>query len=226
MENIINAILNELTFLIPIFISAVLGFLIGFERKQRYKEAGIRTHSMVCMGSALIMLVSKYAFSNSGDFDASRIAAQIVTGIGFLGAGIIVYRKNAVHGLTTAAGVWTTAGIGMAAGGGLYVLAVGATLLIVAVQYLLHMNCKLFAAKQIYRLKIHFKNDNNEANLVKSLFEVEHFHQVHIEKDTNGITCDVTIDTQMMYSSERLNKIMKENPFILSILRIEEDWEI
>ncbi len=109
--------------LIPLLLSAVLGFLIGFERKLRFKEAGIRTHAIVCIGSALMMVVSKYAFGEMQS-DAARVAAQIVSGVGFLGAGIIVYRKQEIHGLTTAAGVWATAGVGMACGGGLYIVAI------------------------------------------------------------------------------------------------------
>ena len=103
-------VLNELQYLISMLLSVVLGFAIGFERKLRFKEAGIRTHTIVCAGSALIMVVSKYGFGDSIEADASRVAAQIVSGIGFLGAGIIIYRKHEIHGLTTAAGVWATYG--------------------------------------------------------------------------------------------------------------------
>ena len=80
-----------------------MGFLIGLERKFRYKEAGIRTHTIVSIGAALMMIISRHAFGSEAD--SARVAAQIVAGIGFLGAGIIVYKKNVVHGLTTAAGV-------------------------------------------------------------------------------------------------------------------------
>ena len=110
--------LEELKYLISILVSVILGFAIGYERKLRFKEAGIRTHTIVCVGSALIMVVSKYGFGDSIEADASRVAAQIVSGIGFLGAGIIIYRKHEIHGLTTAAGVWATSGVGMAAGAG------------------------------------------------------------------------------------------------------------
>ena len=130
-------------YLVRILYAVVLGFAIGFERKLRFKEAGIRTHTIVCAGSALIMVVSKYAYADSPEFDASRVAAQIVSGIGFLGAGMIIYRRQAVHGLTTAAGVWATAGVGMAAGGGLYIVSVGAAAILIAIQCVLHLKCKL-----------------------------------------------------------------------------------
>ena len=214
---------QQLEYLIPILVAAFLGSVIGFERKKRSKEAGIRTHALVCMGSALMMVISKYAFSDSGDFDAARVAAQIVTGIGFLGAGTIVFKNRSIHGLTTAAGIWTAAGVGMASGGGLYVLAAGATVLVVFIQYVLHIDCRLLSTRKIYRLHIYFKNETDEANKIKDLFDVKHFHQVHITRENGTVTCDVTIDTPMLYSSERLNTIMKEHPYIMSIHRIEEE---
>ena len=106
---------QELIYLLRLVISAVLGFAIGFERKARYKEAGVRTHTIVTVGSCIIMLVSKYGFEGA---DSARVAAQIVSGIGFIGAGMIVYKRQAIQGLTTAAGIWTTAGVGMAVGAG------------------------------------------------------------------------------------------------------------
>ncbi len=111
---------------------ALLSAVIGLEREVRQKSAGLRTHTLVGVGSALFMLVSKYGFGDvlrSGRIvvDPSRVAAQIVTGIGFLGAGIIFVRRDSVRGLTTAAGVWVTAAVGAAAGAGLAAIAALAT---------------------------------------------------------------------------------------------------
>ena len=159
--------IEELKYLISILISVILGFLIGYERKLRFKEAGIRTHTIVCAGSALIMVVSKYGFGDSIEADASRVAAQIVSGIGFLGAGIIIYRKHEIHGLTTAAGVWATSGVGMAAGAGLYIVAAGSTVIIIAIQCLFHVNCKLFRTKKYFQIKICFVNGGEECGKVK-----------------------------------------------------------
>ena len=109
------------------------------------KEAGIRTHLIVSLGSALIMLVSKYGFFDLieqlpelSKLDPSRVAAQIVTGVGFLGAGMIFVRRQSVSGLTTAAGIWATAGVGMAVGAGMYVIGVAGSLLIILTQIILH----------------------------------------------------------------------------------------
>lgn len=140
----------ELDFIIRIFVASLLGGAIGLEREYRDKAAGFRTHFLVALGSALFMIISAYGFEGVlvGDFnapvrlDVSRIAAQVVTGIGFIGAGTIIFQKNAVRGLTTAAGVWVTAAIGMACGGGMYILAIVSTALVLigleAFNYFLH----------------------------------------------------------------------------------------
>ncbi|ETK31869.1 MgtC/SapB family protein [Microbispora sp. ATCC PTA-5024] len=112
-------------------VALVLSAAIGLEREIRQKSAGLRTHILVGLGAALFMLVSKYGFADvlgdGASFDPSRVAAQIVSGIGFIGGGLIFVRRDAVKGLTTAAAVWLTAGVGMAAGAGLWMLAVLAT---------------------------------------------------------------------------------------------------
>ena len=124
-------------FVLRIFVAALLGGAIGLEREYRAKEAGFRTHFLVALGSALFMIVSAYGFegaisSPEHRWDVSRVAAQVVSGIGFIGAGTIIFHKseNAVRGLTTAAGLWVTAAIGLACGGGLYILAVASTILV------------------------------------------------------------------------------------------------
>jgi Uncharacterized membrane protein len=121
-------------FVLRLTIAGILGAIIGLDREYRAKEAGFRTHFLVCLGSALFMIISQYGFlefskEHGTNFDASRVAAQIVSGIGFLGAGTIIFQKQFIRGLTTAAGLWATAGIGMAIGGGLYFLGVSATIL-------------------------------------------------------------------------------------------------
>lgn len=106
----------------------LLGGIIGVERELHAKEAGFRTHFLVALGSALFCIVSQYGF---GAGDPSRIAAQVVSGVGFLGAGTIVFQKNVIRGLTTAAGLWVTAAIGLACGTGMYVIAVVTTVMVI-----------------------------------------------------------------------------------------------
>lgn len=135
--------------ILRIFVSALLGGLIGLEREYRSKEAGFRTHFLVALGSALFMIVSAYGFGDSLNndlqrWDVSRVAAQVVSGIGFIGAGTIIFRKteNMVSGLTTAAGLWVVAAIGLACGGGMFKVAIASTLLVLvgleAFNYFLH----------------------------------------------------------------------------------------
>ena len=113
--------------LLRLVLAGVLGGLIGIEREYRGKVAGARTHLLVALGSALMLLVSKHGFGGQGD--PARVAAQIVSGIGFIGAGAIMVDRKSIHGLTTAAGIWVAAGIGMAVAAGLYALAVATTVL-------------------------------------------------------------------------------------------------
>jgi putative Mg2+ transporter-C (MgtC) family protein len=125
-----------LDFILRIFVAALLGGAIGLEREYRSKEAGFRTHFLVALGSALFMIVSQWGFSevlNSGltvRLDPSRVAAQVVSGIGFIVEGTIMIQNHAVRGLTTAAGVWVTAAIGLACGAGMYLLSAASTLLV------------------------------------------------------------------------------------------------
>ena len=119
----------EWNFILRLLVAGLLGGAIGFEREFRAKEAGVRTHFIVALGSALFMIISQYAFS--GQFDHSRVAAQVVSGIGFIGAGVIIFQKNVVRGITTAAGLWVAAAIGLACGAGMYPIAIAAMLLTV-----------------------------------------------------------------------------------------------
>lgn len=119
-------------------LAAALGSVIGFERERLNWAAGLRTHMLVCVGSALIMLVSAFGFADAlGQknvvLDPSRVAAQVVSGIGFLGAGSILMRGEIVRGLTTAASLWSVGGIGLAVGGGMYTAAIGATIIILII---------------------------------------------------------------------------------------------
>lgn len=121
-----------------LILAALLGSVIGFERERLNWAAGLRTHMLVCVGASLIMLVSIFGFADilgqkDVSLDPSRVAAQVVSGIGFLGAGSILLRGEVVRGLTTAASLWSVAGVGLATGGGMYVAAVGATVIILII---------------------------------------------------------------------------------------------
>ena len=136
---------DNLEFLIRLLLSAGLGALVGLERSKRQKEAGVRTHCIIACTSALFMILSKYAFVDTAigadglrGADPARIAAQVVSGISFLGAGVIFKNGNSIRGLTTAAGMWGTSAIGMAVGAGMYWLGLIEAAVLVAIQIILH----------------------------------------------------------------------------------------
>ena len=166
----------ELT--LRLLLAGILGAVIGLDREYRAKEAGFRTHFLVSLGSALFMIISQYGFAGilhndpTIKLDPSRVAAQIVSGIGFLGAGTIIFQKQFVRGLTTAAGLWATAGIGMAIGGGLYGLGVAATLLTLASLELLTL---LFKNVGLRTMIVRFTTHRQE-NLTKILNELDQRH--------------------------------------------------
>jgi putative Mg2+ transporter-C (MgtC) family protein len=130
--------MGPIDLLIRLGVAALLGSASGLDRQRLDKSAGLRTHMLVCVASALFMIVSAFGFDRVLDpgriaLDPSRVAAQIVTGIGFLGAGTIVVRKGSVHGLTTAASIWAVAAVGMAAGGALYLAAIATTVILLVI---------------------------------------------------------------------------------------------
>lgn len=208
--------------LLDILLSALLGFAIGFERKLRSKEAGIRTHTIVSVGACLMMLISRYGFG-SQPADASRVAAQIVSGISFLGAGIIVYRNHAVKGLTTAAGVWATAAIGMACGARLYLVAGAGCVLLIVLQILFHLPIKIFEPKRYYILKIVFEETGFEREKVKEIFKVDHYAHLFVERDGDKLIYKATVNTDKEFESAVLDEIMKSNPYIISIERGDDN---
>ncbi|HTH62914.1 MAG TPA: MgtC/SapB family protein [Paraburkholderia sp.] len=130
--------LGNLELVLRLVLAAALGSVIGFERERLSWAAGLRTHMLVCVGSALLMIVSQFGFAGAlaGEhvvLDPSRVAAQVVSGIGFLGAGSILLRGEIVRGLTTAASLWSVAAIGLAVGGGLYTASIAATVIILII---------------------------------------------------------------------------------------------
>ncbi|EMN7478171.1 MgtC/SapB family protein [Salmonella enterica] len=146
--------------LIRIALAGLLGGLIGIERQLRAKEAGLRTHVLVGIGSAMFMIVSKYGFEdiireNHVDLDPSRIAAQVVSGMGFLGAGTIIIQKQIVKGLTTAAGMWVMAAIGLVIGSGLYEIGIySAFLTLIVLEVFRQLSNRLLNHHCILQMKI------------------------------------------------------------------------
>ena len=155
-------------FILRLVVAGILGAAVGLDREYRAKEAGTRTHFLVSMGSALLSIVSAWGFQdvvgkNGIGLDPSRIAAQVVSGIGFIGAGTIMMQKQFVRGLTTAAGLWAVAGIGLAVGCGMYLLGVAATILTLIGLEVLRFLLRNFKTKCSYL--VFLTRDRN--NLIK-----------------------------------------------------------
>lgn len=217
---------NVFPYVLALITATVCGAAIGIERTHRQKEAGIRTHIIVALGSALIMIVSKYGFfdivnmtgvEGNINLDGARLAAQVVTGISFLGAGIIVY-KGTVKGLTTAAGVWTTAGIGLAAGAGMYGIAVYSTLILLIVQIVIH---RILPVENTSTTSVTMKlvDDPEVVETVSSIF-IENNYEIlsnSVEKKHEKYVCLFTIRAKSHISPEDITNLFANKEYVLSI---------
>lgn len=227
MEEFRNA-LNEqglifIDYILRILVALLLGFAIGFERKTRSKEAGIRTHTLVAVGAALYTVVSIYGFEGA---DKARVAAQIVAGVGFLGAGMIMHQRQVIHGLTTAAGIWATAGVGMAAGAGMWEIAVACTVLIIAVQLLLHTNLKIFRMKRFNTYKITYQENPGAIDKLHKLFGITKFSRLKTEKRPDGSLYSVaTVRTEKEFDDEFITETILTNDFVISCESVSDDIE-
>ena len=195
-------------FILRLFIAGILGSIIGLDREYRAKEAGYRTHFLVSLGSALIMIVSQHGFSEILDtpnvnLDPSRIASQVVTGIGFIGAGTIILHKQIVRGLTTAAGIWATSGIGLAIGAGMYELGISATILTLIGLEVLSFLFKSIGMKSSI---VEFSTDNKETlNRITKLFHSKNFLIVSLQMKENRIGESIVYHATMVIKLKKSN---------------------
>ena len=210
-------------YFLALVTATVCGAAIGVERTLRQKEAGIRTHIIVAMGSALIMIVSKYGFfdivglADHVNLDGSRLAAQVVTGISFLGAGIIVY-KGTVKGLTTAAGVWTTAGIGLAAGAGMYGIAVYATLIILVVQIVIH---RILPVENTSTTSLSMKlvDSPESIEIISGILKENKFEIISssVEKKNEKLVCLFVIKSRGHINPDDVSALFTNNEHVISV---------
>ena len=218
-------LIKQLEFLLRLVVAGLCGSAIGYERKNRLKEAGVRTHMIVALGAALIMIVSKNGFTDILSpslvvLDPSRIAAQIVSGIGFLGAGMIFVRRQAINGLTTAVGIWTTAGIGMAIGAKLYFVGISATILVLLVQIILHKNFAWLHLPTAEQLDIEFDESADSISFVQEKFAANQIEIINIKaKKTGSGFLDVKLFVKLPhgYKISGLMNLFKDNPHVRSI---------
>ena len=217
-------ILNQVELVVRLLVAAFCGFAIGYERKNRFKNAGIRTHMIVALGSALIMIVSKYGFFDilnlkNMALDPSRVAAQIVSGVSFLGAGAILVRHNNVNGLTTAAGVWTTAAVGMAIGAKLYIIGLSATVLYQCIQVLLHHHYRWLPGGDNGILTIRIRNEGYDMEHMRQTLGKYHIKvlNVSIKHEGDEVKMTLHVESKANEDMRRLLTFYADNPNIISI---------
>ena len=195
-------------FILRLFIAGVLGALVGLDREYRAKEAGYRTHFLVALGSALLMIVSQYGFNEllgkpGIGLDPSRIAAQVVSGIGFIGAGTIILHKQIVRVLTTAAGLWSTSAIGLAIGAGMYKVGIDATFLTLIGLEVLSF---LFKSVGMKSSVVEFSTDNKETlNRLSKKFNSKNFLVVSFQMDERTVADVTTYHVTMVIKSKKSN---------------------
>ena len=215
----------DLECVLRLFVACVCGAMIGFERTRRYKGAGIRTHMIVALGAALFVIVSRYGFidvvgKEGVQVDVARVASNVVTGVSFLGAGLIK-RGDYIQGLTTAAGIWMVAAIGLAIGSGQYILGISGTVLIILVQWIFHTGGKLAVDKLVSSSIVVTMEDNPKAfrqflDKMKSLgIEVSGNH-IKRHKDMS-ITYTLDVRMPKTLEVEEILMIVKECDFVKAI---------
>ncbi|MDB2150201.1 MgtC/SapB family protein [Clostridium butyricum] len=218
--------LIQLDYLLRLFIAAVCGMAIGYERKNRMKEAGIRTHFIVAIGAALIMIISKYGFQDqigwpNMSLDPSRIAAQVVTGVGFLGAGVIFMQKQTIVGLTTAAGVWVTAAIGLSIGSGLYFVGIAATVITILGQILLHGKIRFLSSPRTETLMLQIVDNPNSIKFLQDIFEDNEIIILNLkskrDEKSSLINVEVVIRVYESFNMTKFLNILQSKDFIKSL---------
>ena len=224
-------LVQNLEFVLRILLSALCGAVFGIERSRRFKEAGVRTHIIVCCAAAVMMMVSKYGFTDlskmNGAFydgtrgaDPARIAAQVVSGISFLGAGMIFKTGSSVKGLTTAAGIWCTAGIGLAIGAGMYFLGIAATILIYAFQFTFH---RLKIGNDLYTssyIEIVATDSTDFYNAIRNMVEGIDGQIVdfQIARESGRVKYTLHLKTKDKISQSDVGDFFSDYPEIISII--------
>ena len=200
----------EWNLILRIFVAGILGGLIGFEREIRAKEAGVRTHFIVALGSALFMIISQFAFT--GQFDHARVAAQVVSGIGFIGAGVIIFQKNVVRGITTAAGLWVAAAIGLACGSGMFAIAIAATLMTIICLETMH-----FVTRKIGEKFFSVSVKEEDPEVLVSLAET--FKKAGVDVESMSITDGKAVFQVRSHQKDYLSLVKK-------ILALTKDFKV
>ena len=218
-------ILVQLEYIVRVLVAGFCGAMIGYERKNKLKEAGIRTHFIVALTSALIIIISKYGFYDivgtpGIGLDPARVAAQVVSGVGFLGAGLIFIRNQSISGLTTAAGMWATAGIGLAIGCGLYLLGIVSSIIILIAQFLLHRSRWWIRLPIAEQLLIKIRNTDDSVTYIEEKLKNDRIDIINMKvNNLDEFFLEVTIYAKLTkgYNKTNLIKLFNDNPLIKSL---------
>ncbi len=222
----LSYILTQGDYLLRVLVGALCGMVIGYERESRLKMAGIRTHTIIAMAASLMVVLSKYGFLDvikldSVVVDASRVAASVVSALGFLGAGIILNRKNGISGVTTAAGTWATLGIGMTIGAGMWTLGIGSTLMLLIFQYLFHKQLRIFKDNNISHMILHIgKNESKvREEIIASLTDLQiQIVSTHLNiYDDESIEANLDVIFPKDFSTDEIIALMSQYREIASI---------
>lgn len=203
-----------------IIVACACGALIGYEREKKYKDAGLRTHVIVCCSAALMMIVSKYGFSDIGEnisdyilgtkgADPARIAAQVISGVSFIGAGVIFHNKNNTKGLTTASGLWAIAGVGITVGAGMYGVGVFTTLLIFIIQNVIRDKWEKKNAHILVKLKVVATNSEDIREKLEDYVEElsDEIREESIAIDGNIISYKLVIIMKELPTLDHINSL-------------------
>lgn len=208
--------------LIRLLCSVFAGFIIGFESRSRAKDAGLKTHTLLCLTACLLMIISKYGFYEISkldgvQYDASRVASTIISGLCFIGAGMVLYKKNAITGLTTAVSLCLTIAIGMCFGAGLLITGAIVTVIEIILQLILHQDRGIFTRKKLILVSAVFYAEDGYIDKFKSIFGIKHFVNFKITKENEKSIVEAEFFYKVKISSEELFEISKKEPLIVKL---------
>ena len=208
--------------LVRLFLAVIAGFLIGFESRSRLKDAGVKTQTFLCLTASLLIIISKYAFYELSKFegiqyDSSRVASTIISGLCFIGAGMVFYKQSSVKGLTTAISLCLTIAIGMCFGSGLIITGAVVTVLVLLLQRILHKDKSIFQSKKLIVVNAKFYVEDGYIDRFKEIFGIDHFGTFKITKENDKSVAEVEFFYKVKISSEELFDISKNEPQIIML---------
>lgn len=221
----VDFILTQADYLLRVLVAALCGMVIGYEREVRLKMAGIRTHTIISMAAGIMVVISKYGFFDvivvqGVSLDASRVASSVVSALGFLGAGIILNRKNGISGVTTAAGTWATLGIGMAIGAGMWVLGIGSTLMLLIIQYFFHKQLRIFKDSNTGHITLRLKPDDDRSEEIAQALADRKIHvtTTHLNVcDDHNLEVGLEVVFPRTFNTQDVLTLMAQHHEIISI---------